>query len=394
VPEFENSFNASSLLSEEDLQILLEESENPCVSIYMPTPELGREKRKHPIKLKNLLRKAEQKLQESNLKPSSVKDFMEPAQKLITDSDYWRTKSAAIGVFIKPDWFRTLSLPLECEEIVVVSDRFHLKPILPLLSSGREYCVLALSQNQVKCFHCTPYSIHEVELANVPLSLAEALKYDDPEKQLQFHTQTSGIREKNQRSAMFHGHGKGIDDSKNDILRFFRMVEKGLQSLPILKQKPLILAGVEYLHSIYRTVNTNPYLLETGITGNIEKLSEEQLHEKSWSVANAAFKQKRREEFSRYRELSGSDLAYDDIRKIVPAAYEGKIDTLFVAAGFEQWGHFDAQMQAVTLGRAQKPGIYDLTDYAAVHTYLKGGKVYILEAVEIPDTNCAAILRY
>ena len=72
---------------------------------------------------------------------------------------------------------------------------------------------------------------------------------------------------------MFHGHGIGVDDSKDNILRFFRAVEKGLQSQPVLKQRPLILAGVEYLHSIYRTVNTYPHLLETGVAGNIEKMS-------------------------------------------------------------------------------------------------------------------------
>jgi len=47
-----------------------------------------------------------------------------------------------------------------------------------------------------------------VELEDVPQSIAEALRYDDPEKSLQFHTGTSGGGN-GERAAMFHGQGIG-----------------------------------------------------------------------------------------------------------------------------------------------------------------------------------------
>lgn len=391
----EKTFEKNLYLSEEEMKRLLQTADGPCVSIYMSAPELGREKRKHPIKLKNLVHRAEEKLLQGDLRPASVKNLLKPIQDLVTDNDFWRGQSPGIAVFLNSQWFRPLSLPFECEEIVAVSDRFHLKPILPLLTEDREFCVLALSQNQVKCFQCTPYDIQEIELPNVPSSLDEALKYDDAEKQLQFHTQTSGMTGNNQRAAMFHGHGIGVDDSKDNILRFFRAVEKGLQSQPILKQRPLILAGVEYLHSIYRSVNTYPHLLENGVAGNIEKMSPGQLLEKSREVADSHFKKKRDGEFSRYHDLGGTDLASSDLKQIVPAAHEGRIDTLFVEAGSEQWGVFDAEVRSVALETGPRLGAYDLTDYAAVHTYLKGGRVYVVRTRETPGiSQCAAILRY
>jgi hypothetical protein len=389
------TYEKKDILSEEELELLLEKPGGTCVSIYMPTPELGREKRKHPIKLKNLLRDVEQEFLKIKMRPASVKSFLKPLQKLIADSGFWLKQSAGLAILMNSRSIRAFSLPFECEEIVVVSDRYHLKPVLTLLSGNQEFCILALSQNQVKFFQCTPYGIQEIELKNVPSSLEEALKYDDPERQLQFHTQTSGVTGKDQRAAMFHGHGTGVDDSKDNILRFFREVEKGLQSLPMAKKKPLMLAGVEYLHAIYRSVNTNPRLLEAGIQGNIEKLSPEELLEKGWSVAQSNFKNKREEELARYNELKGSDLACADIKKIVLAAHEGRIDTLFVESGSEQWGYFDIEMRSVTLNPSRKLGAYDLTDYAAVQTYLKGGKVYLAEAREIPEiSKCAALFRY
>jgi hypothetical protein len=50
-------------------------------------------------------------------------------------------------------------------------------------------------------------------LEDVPTSIAEALKYDDPEKNLQFHTGTTGGGG-GERSAMFHGQGAGNDEQE------------------------------------------------------------------------------------------------------------------------------------------------------------------------------------
>ena len=52
--------------------------------------------------------------------------------------------------------------------------------------------LLSLSQNQVSVIECQPCAIHEIRPKNIPGSLEEALQYEDPEKQLQCHTETSG----------------------------------------------------------------------------------------------------------------------------------------------------------------------------------------------------------
>jgi len=49
-----------------------------------------------------------------------------------------------------------------------------------------------------------------MDLGDTPRKIEDILKYDDPEKQLQYHTGTSSGKGK--RSAIFHGHGVGTDD--------------------------------------------------------------------------------------------------------------------------------------------------------------------------------------
>jgi len=43
--------------------------------------------------------------------------------------------------FVASDLFRYYRLSLLFEELVVVTDRFHLKPLLPLLSSDERFMV-------------------------------------------------------------------------------------------------------------------------------------------------------------------------------------------------------------------------------------------------------------
>jgi hypothetical protein len=383
------------IIPDEELKMLLEKTGGIRVSIFTPTHELGKEERKHPIRFKNLLREVEGSMSETGLRSAAIREFLEPARELIADSAFWRRQDAAAAVFITTGWFRTYSLPYETEPTFVVADRFHLKPVLPLLASDYDYVLLSLSQNRVRVFECQPYAIHEIRPKNIPWSLEEALQYEDPEKQLQFHTQTSAAEGSEQRAAMFHGHGAGNEDSKNDIRRFFRMIAKGLQPLLAEKRKPLLLAGVEYLHSIYKDANLYSDLLETGIAGSTENFSLKELQEKSWGAMQAYFREKLEMEFSRYEELSGTARASSDIRTIVPASCEGRVDTLFVTAGSHHWGSFVPGEHSPVLHAAQQPGDVDLSDFAAVHSFRKGGRVYVRNRGEFPRMpECAAIFRY
>lgn len=238
------------LFSLDELKILIEEPNGVCISVYMPTRQLGVETQQNPIRFKNLLRQAEQELINSGLRSQDIQDLLQPARE-IDEYDFWQHQSNGLAIFIAPNFFSYYCLPINFPELVVVTDRFHLKPLLPLLTTDGMFYILALSQNQVRLFQGTRYSVTEIELEDVPQGIAEALKYDNAEKQLQFHSGTSQGGS-SQRAAMFHGQGAGNDEQKDNILRYFLQVNKGLQDLLKNQQVPLVLAGVDYLLPIYK----------------------------------------------------------------------------------------------------------------------------------------------
>ena len=233
------------------------------------------------------------------------------------------------------------------------------------------------------------------DLEGVPKSLADALKYDEQEKQLQFHTGTGVSAGKTGRAAMFHGQGVGTDDSKDRILRYFRQIDQGLRDFLREEQAPLVLAGVDYLLPIYKEVNTYQHLLNGKITGNPEGVNIDELHRQAWSLVQPHFQQEQQKAAARYRQLAGTGKTANDPREIIPAAYHGRVDLLFVSVGRQQWGDYNPGTSQVHLHPEAQPGSFDILDLAATQTLLHGGAVYAVEPGEVPDeSNLAAVFRY
>ncbi len=381
------------LLNKEILKGLIQRPNGWCVSIYMPTQKAFPETKQNPIRYKNLLREAEERLSQVGLRSSERKNLLEPARTLLKQGFFWRHQSNGLAVFLSDQGFHHYRLPIKFEELLVVTDRFHIKPLLPYFINEIRFNILALSQNEIRLFQCTGQSIEEVPLEGIPQSLTTALQYDDPEKQLQFRTQTSGRSGK--QVALFHGHGSGSEDAKNNILKFFQMVEQGLHPILNQEQVPMVLAGVDYLLPIYKEINRYPYLLEQGITGNPESLSADVLHKQAWTMVEPVFLTAREEAKGRYSQLSEGEQTTETLEEIVSRAYDGRIDILFVAVGIQQWGHFEPETHQVHLHLEAEPGDEDLLDFAAVHTFLNGGTVYALRPGEMPEgKSAAAIFRY
>jgi hypothetical protein len=385
--------NLMDLLPGTELDKLTGKPRGACVSIFLPTHRAGAETRQDPIRLKNLLDEAEERLVARGLRTPETGRLLEPPRDLLADDAFWRHQGDGLALFLSSDEFRYYRLPLSFEELVVVADRYHLKPLLPLLVEDGQFYVLALSQNGVRLLQATRHTVEEVELKDVPESLADALNRDGQEKQLQFHTGTSGGG--GSRPAVFHGHGIGDEGSKDDILRYFRQVDRGVWELLKGRWAPLVLAGVAYLLPIYREASAYPNLVDEGVTGNPEGLRAQELHEKTWEVMRTRFLKAQREAIVRYEQYAGTGLTSTDLETVVPAAYFGRVDLLFVTNGSHRWGIFDPAAGEARLHRKTEARDGDLVDFAAVQTLLNGGTVYALDPEEMPEeADVTSVFRY
>jgi hypothetical protein len=387
--------NQATEITLEEIKTLAEINADTCVSIYMPTHRAGSDIQQDPIRLRNLLGEAERRLDAAGMRPNQVRELLAPADELIPRHSFWQHQSDGLAVFLAPGFFRHYRVPVRLDELVVTAPRLHLKPLLTLLSPDGRFFILALSQNQVRLLEGTRHSVRELDLENVPQSLAEALRYDDPEPNLQFHTSSGSPG--GPRPAMFHGHGPGDDNARSDVLRYFHKVDAGLREWLAGRKEPLVLAGVEYLLPIYREASSYPHLLEDGLEGNPDGRRAEELHEEAWALVEPHFSATREAAAERFQQVAGGqgEQASTDVVEIVPAAQFGRVESLFVTVGRQLWGTFDPETGEVQLHDEPEPNDQDLLDVAAVQTLLNGGGVYAVEADDMPaDASVAAVFRY
>jgi hypothetical protein len=230
----------------------------------------------------------------------------------------------------------------------------------------------------------------------MPQCLADALKTDNPEQQLQWHTNTPPPGPRGERSAMFHGQGVGVDNQKDQLIRFLLKIDKSLHALLHDKQAPLVMAGVEYYLPIYAEANTYKYLMPDAVKGNPEGIDDKELRHQAWSIVQAFFQKEEEASRDRYEQLAGSYSVTRDLNEVISGASFGRIDTLFLAREQERWGTFDADKNLVVVHDSEQPGDEDLLDLAAAQTILHGGRVYVVEPDKMPGKiqPAVAILRF
>jgi hypothetical protein len=370
-----------------ELQTLIQTAGGPCVSLFMPTVKAG-DTQQNSIRYKNLLRSAAERLEERGLRSPEADALLEPAKGLVNDYSFWEHQDEGLAVFRSRDLFRTFRLPMDVRELAVVEERFHLKPLFPMLHGDGRFYILALSLKNVRLIEANRHSAREVDLDahGVPTSREEALGT---------LTRSFIARGNMNGGPMFFGHGAAEDDLKAEIVNYFNRVDDALAKAPIDRSAPFVLAGVEYLLPRYKDATELPNVLEEGLTGNFEGVRAEELQQAAWPIVEPLFLDDQKRQTDRYGELAGSGRASSRLEEILPAAYDGRVEALFTARGVRVWGSYDPESREARFEEeqnAQTNGSEDLIDLAAIQSYIKGGKIFAVEQQYVPEGKVAAAI--
>lgn len=382
----------------ETIAELVDASPARALSLFLPTHRTGPDSRPYAeedvIRWKNQLREAEQALRDSGATPRETDQLLAPARERTDDAAFWQHQSDGLAAFAAPGQFRTLRVPLRFDPLVVVSRRFHVTPLVPLLTGDGVFYILALSQGSVRVLQGTRNSVNEVMVPAMPANAEEALRFDVSERQLQYRGigRTGGGR----RTALFHGHGD-TDDVKEQILRFCQQVDRAFSAMLHGGNAPVVLAAVDFVGAIYRQASTLPRLLDESIVGNPDDASAADLHERAWAIVEPVLTGDRDEALTRYHELSATHLTTRDLARALVAAHDGQVDVLFVERGAQSWGVYNPGTREVTFDVAPQTQATreDLVNTATVRTILTNGSVFVLEPDQVPGGGpVAALLRY
>ncbi len=378
------------------IEDLIEKKSDYCISIYLPVHRRG--DTQDPLRYKNLAARAEKMLVEKGMRPPVAADYLAPEFELTRDSAFWKNLgSEGLAVFLCDGMRDRLSLPRSFNESVGVARRFMVKPLIPLFTGDGRFFILALDKNQTRLFMASRFTATEVSLPEgAPTSLADTLKYDDPQSQLQYHTGSAGTGAAGgRRDAVYHGQGVGIDEDRQNTSRFFQELDKSLYPVFYEENIPVVVAGVESLPPLYREADSSGLLIPESLNTNPEALNPQELHNRGWQLVAPLFAEKETAAREKFLELHGTGRAITDLGEIVAAGDDGRIETLFASEEAEEWGIYDPGSRRVEFTGKQVPEAVDLFDLAVARTLSNRGTVYVRKQEEmVVESKIAAILRY
>ncbi len=266
-----------------ELEALKLYDEPYCVTIYVPLHNPSGWTNPNRIELKNLLKAARVALEDTDIPKRDLKKTLRPIQNMLKDSEFWPRHRESLVIFAQAKFFRYYHLAEDqVRYMITVKRGFNLKPLLQTMHKNRPYFVLALDHKHVQLYEGDHYHLKPVHLKDFPSDMESALNYDENPKWYQTHTIAPTRPGKD--SEAYHGQYNISQVDKEMLEEFFRIIDHRLHYYLSSQNKPLILAGVNYLLPIYRKVNTYSYLWGKSIKGNIKDTRPQVIQNKAWAL--------------------------------------------------------------------------------------------------------------
>ncbi|MEA4949519.1 MAG: hypothetical protein VB068_07700 [Petrimonas sp.] len=362
-----------------------------CISLYQTTHRFAPENQKDAIVFKHLLQQIEDSL-EPNLSKEDVKSIMEPLHALKEDAPFWQNTMDGLAVLVTQDDCVVYLLNTPVESAAIVAESFHLKPLIRYFQSAHPYHLLGLSSTCFSLYEGNRYGIKELEMDDdIPRSMEEVLGEEHPEGFL-----THGRYGGSDGIATFHGHGGRKDAIDKDIEKFFRYVDHTVlehYSKPI--KLPLILVTLTEHQSMFRKISNNPYLVPNGVEVSYESTHVSELAAKAWEVMEPVYQKKELESMDRYQNAKSNHTGSDRLIDVARAAFEGRIEILFVEAGKNIPGKFNTESSKLEFGNTDNPACEDVIDHLINEVWKDKGEVIVLPMGRMPsETGLAAIFRF
>ncbi|MFC1919475.1 hypothetical protein ACFLWX_01615 [Chloroflexota bacterium] len=380
-------------LTIESLTELASDHQLPCLSLYQLTHRSHPENKQDPIRFRNLVKELEASLRQK-YPVVEARLLLEPFEALAHDDAFWNHTLDGLAVLGGPTLFRVFQLQRPVEELVVVADSFHTKPLRRFLQSVGRYQVLGLSLQKIQLFEGNRDVLDEIEPApGVPRTITEALgeELTEPHQTVASYGDVGGSN-----TPMHHGHGGKQDEVEIDEERFFRAIDRAvLEHHSQTSGLPLILAALPEHHHVFHRVSHNPFLMAEGITINPDTLPIDELRKRAWQIAEPEYQALLDKMADEFELAKSKELGSDELAQVAKAAAAGRVATLLIEADRQIAGRLDGTTGRVEVADMSHPQVDDLLDDLGELVAKMGGKVMVIPAEQMPGrTGLAATYRY
>jgi hypothetical protein len=346
----------------------------PCISITLPTHRTSPQTQQDPVRVKNLVREAADRLLEEFPK-REMEPLLIRLEKLAESIDYNNLLDGLV-LYANQDYSRSFMLPFSVSERVVIDDTFFTRNLVHALNHTTRYWVLALSEKPTRLYEGVRDTLVEVQDEGFPME----------------HNMPGG-------SKKLPG-GPGVRKSayRDEYHRkFFRQVDSALKTFMDDDRLPLVVVGVDRYHAFFDEVTNYQELIFGRITGNHDKTSAHELSKMVWPLVEDKFAAKRDQMLGELRKAVSDRVVATEINDIWRKASEGRGHRLLVEENFHFPARLDETGQHLTPAEdITAPDVIDDAVDEIIETVISmGGEVTFMDDGQLENhQRMALILRY
>jgi hypothetical protein len=361
-------------MTRHDLHELQAAHTYPCLTITLPTHRTRPDNKQDPIRVKNLVAEATDRLL-GELPKRQLAPLLKRLESLVAHIDYQYTLDGLV-LAVNRDMAREYVLPFPLSERVVVDDTFFIRDLVRALNRMRRYWVLSLSEQATRLYSATREDLEEVTDGGFPLR----------------HVGPGG-------AGRLPG-GRGVNRSRyrdDHHRQFFRAVDEAFARYMAEDPLPLAIAGIHRHQTFLREVSSHASDVIATLSGNYDHLTAHDLGRLIWPVVSDGFTARRRQVLLLLDEATGQNRTASTLAEVWYQVRIGRGDVLIVEDGYHQPGRVNnLGLLDLSVENPQAPDVLDdAVDEVVTLALEKGGRVVFVENGELAaHDRIALILRY
>lgn len=359
------------MISRADLKSVQSHREYPSVSILAPTHRTAPANRKDPIKVKNLVAKAVERLHKEFSK-REVAPLVKNLQELVRNVD-WEHTLDGLALFAGKETSASFSLPFRVKPRIAVDETFTTRDLVYAFNRAPAYRVLALGHSP-RLFDAWTTVLEERTEKPFPMT----------------HTGKGG-------GSKLPG-GPGVNRSAvldEAVRTFFGTVDNALATIQKADPRPLVIVGVERNLAFFQEVTKHASSVVGMLAGNHERSTPSALGKLVWPVFEAGATVRRTDALVQLDQAVGANRSASGIDQVWRAAAENKVRTLLVEKQFKHPADVTPEGDRLLpySGRGAQ-ALDDAVDEVIERAMATGAEVYFVSEGDLGvHQRIAAVLR-
>lgn len=299
------------MLTRADLKTLQAHRNYPSVSILAPTHRTAPRNKQDPIKVKNLVNKALDRLH-SEFTKREVAQIVKNLQQLVKQVD-WQHTLDGLALFASRELSTAIMLPFRVTPRAIIDETFATRDLVYAYNRAPPYRVLVLSHT-CRLYDAWTTVLEEHRARPFPMN----------------HRGPGGA------SRLPGGHGINRSAIRDDALRsFFRSVDEALADLQKGKPLPLIVVGVDRNLAFFQEVTRQAGSIVGMLAGNHDQTPPHALGKLVWPVFELGATTRRTEALVQLDQAVSAHRHASGIDQVWRVAAGGTCRTLLVEKEFK-----------------------------------------------------------